>query len=179
MFSSYEVVVRRRSEQEAQALQLGSPSVQQLFEGAYQWVQVDSTATATECRAGLVAYQKLPTGAPTTAKTAVVTGESGAQNANLFAGVFINPNGITPGNYGFIFVGQGRVNVNFKTGLTNNSPLVGDVVEVGGGGGKVDDTSATAITSKTLGFAADYAPVSAGTSPIWIRTLIGRIQPTG
>lgn len=166
------------SENEAQYLQLGSPSVQQLFEGAYQWVQVDSGATASECRAGLAAFQKLPIGAPTTARTSVVTGQSGAQNANLFAGVFINPNGITPGNWGFIFVGQGRVNVNFKNPLTNSGAAVGDVVEVTASGGLFDDTSATAVTSKTIGFAADYVPVSGGTSPIWIRDLIARITPT-
>ena len=160
---------------EAQNLQVGPPSGEQLYEGAYQWVQVDSGAVAIEVNTGLAAYYKLPNpAAPVTALT-TITSESAVSpvaGKNLFAGVFLNP--ITPGNWGFIFAGAGRVNVTFRQALTNGSPAQGDVVNVGGGQGTFDDGSATTVVAKTIGYAT-VAPTANGTSPIDIRGLIYRI----
>lgn len=103
-----------------------------LYDGAYQWVQLDSGATASLATDGLSAWvrtgsQGSQTGFPqidyeipvvTTADQANTLGEP---DTALFAGVFINPatvggvaNTVTPGNYCFIFVGAGRATVTYN-----------------------------------------------------------------
>jgi hypothetical protein len=159
---------------EAQALQVAPPSVEQLFEGAYQWVQVDSGAVAAEVNAGLAAYYKLPNpAAPVTALT-TITSESSvspAASKSLFAGVFLNP--ITPGNWGFIFVGAGRVNATFKTTLGTNGAQ-GNTVVVGGGAGTFDGGSASTELATTIGLQT-VAASGGGTSTIYCRELFYRI----
>ena len=102
-----------------------------LYDGSYQWVQLDSGATAAYAVEGCSAFILLDQGGPaqgTEPENAytrpVVTTADVAENlygsvplANAFlAGVFINPatyqgqaNGPTPGNWCMIFVGAGRV----------------------------------------------------------------------
>ena len=99
-----------------------------LYDGAYQYVQLDSGATAAYATQGYAAYVMLdqsglsqgtlPEAAYTT--PVVTTGDvANALGLNVFqAGVFINPatlngnaNGPTPGNWTMIFVGAGRVQV--------------------------------------------------------------------
>ena len=157
---------------EAQASQAPSPSIEQLFEGSYIWVQVDSGATVAEVQTGLPAYYKIQTASNSVDPIATVTGYSGATAVNLFAGVFLNP--ITPGNWGVIFNGAGRVNVLYKSSLTNGAPAIGDVIEFGASGG-FDDTSATAVTSKDFG-RATVKPVANGTSQVLVQKLWYRIS---
>jgi hypothetical protein len=99
-----------------------------LYDGTYQVVQLDSSATAALATQGYAAYIRLDSGAtqgalPESAyNTPVVTTGDVANTLGLngfFAGVFINPatlpgglaNGPTPGNYTVIFVGAGRAQV--------------------------------------------------------------------
>jgi len=99
-----------------------------LFDGSYQWVQLDSSATAANATLGMPAYILLDSGATQGAQPEAaynVPTVTTADRANtlglgaLFAGVFINPatlagqaNGPTPGNWTMIFVGGGRVQTN-------------------------------------------------------------------
>lgn len=104
-----------------------------LYDGAYQWVQLDSGATAANAVAGRAAYILLDQGGPsqgaqpeaaynvptvTTADIAAALYGSTALANAFFAGVFLNPatfngqaNTPTPGNWCFIFVGSGRAAV--------------------------------------------------------------------
>ncbi len=151
---------------EAQELQAGSPSIQQLFEGLYQWVQVDSGATQAEVNTGLAAYYKFDTTNNSVNPIRTVTSETGAANTDLFAGVFLNP--ITIGNYGFIFSGKGRVNVTYK-GSLGTAGAIGNTVVCAGGSGTFDGGSATAVVAKTVGKQV-VAATANGTSPIIINT---------
>ena len=146
----------------------GTATSNQLFGGAYQWVQVDSAATAANVAPNLAAFIKWPTVAT---DAIVVTDEAHATAESLPAGVFIQT--ITPGQYGFIFVGAGKVNVAFKTPLTT-AGAVGNTVNVGGGSGTFDSFSATAVNNQSLGIAVT-APAASTVSPIYIKDIIYRI----
>ena len=105
-----------------------------LYDGAYQYVNLDSGATAAYATSGMAAFILLDQGGPlegtlpetaygaptvTTADVAeALYGSVAAANA-FFCGVFINPatvagqaNGPTPGNWTMIFAGGGRATVN-------------------------------------------------------------------
>lgn len=102
-----------------------------IYDGSYQWVMLDSGATANLATQGYAAYIKLDSGATQGALPEtdydgfVVTTADQATAVGLFCGVFINPatvggvaNGPTPGNWTMIFVGGGRAQVNFNTVVT-------------------------------------------------------------
>jgi hypothetical protein len=99
-----------------------------IYDGAYQYVQLDSGATAGYATQGYAAYFLLNSGGTaqgTNTETSypipvVTTGDvANALGLNaFFAGIFINPatvgglaNGPTPGNWTMIFVGAGRAQV--------------------------------------------------------------------
>ena len=96
-----------------------TPSGLPLFGGAYQVVQVDSSATAANVVYGAPAYIRLDSGPtqgalPETSYQNIVVTTPDIVNQvggtfNLFAGVFLNA--VTPGNFGIIFVGAGRAAV--------------------------------------------------------------------
>ena len=167
---------------EAQALQAPSPSIEQLFEGDYQWVQVDSGATQSEVATGKAAYYKIQTASNSVDALVTVTGETGSSQSTPFAGVFLNPISVTNslglanGNWGWIFVGQGRVNVLYKSSLTSSPGAIGDQVAYGGGSGTFDDIGAQSVTptAKVVG-SAIVAPAANGTSPIFIRDPLFRM----
>ena len=156
---------------EAQAQQAPSPSIEQLYEGDYLWAQVDSGATQADVATGKPAFYKIQTASNSVDPILTVTGVTGKSAQNLFAGVFLNP--ITVGNWGWIFNGAGRVNVLFKSSLTNNSAAIGDVVETTAAA-SFDDTSATAVTAASIGIAL-VKPVANGTSPIYMANTYPRI----
>lgn len=164
------------------ALSLTNPAgANQLFEGTYQWIQVDSSATAAYVQPGRAAFIKLDPGG-----TAGVEPENGFINFTttsqdqadadaLWAGVFIEA--IVPGSFGFIFVGGGRVEVNYAAALTAGQ-AIGDVIGVkNGNNGLFDDLSAAATgtqTSLAVGIAV-VKPVVNGTSAIYMRDISQRI----
>jgi hypothetical protein len=103
-----------------------------LFDGAYQYVQLDSGATAAYATNGMAAFILLNQGlnegtltesayqvpVVTTADIAYAAYGSVALANAYFCGVFINPatvsgqaNGPTPGNWTMIFAGGGRATV--------------------------------------------------------------------
>lgn len=152
-----------------------------LYDGCYQFILLDSGATAANATAGMAAYYRLDSG-PTVGALPEsdwnngsvttydqVTNESAAA---LFAGVFLNPstllgqaNGPTPGNYTFIFVGAGRVQVNINT--VTSTGAIGDVIFPNGtsGSGFVDIAVAS-VTAPELalvtGRAVTIPTVAAG-----------------
>lgn len=139
-----------------------------LYGGVYQLVQVSAAATQANIAQGKIAYL-LPT-----ATGYQVTDEAHALSTAIVAGVFLNT--VTPGNYCFIFVGGGRVNVLLKTGLTNGTPAIGDNIVVAGGGGTADDAAAgtTAPTGLYLGNAVTL-PASNTLSVIYMERIKNRI----
>lgn len=149
----------------------------QLFEGAYQWIQVDSGATAANVQPGLAAFIKLDPGGTAGVEPQAgwqqmtVTDQSHADSTNLVAGVFIEA--IPPGNFGFIFVGAGRVETTFTaaTGTT-----IGSVVNIGAtGNGTFDSAIPTSgTTSAKIGIAVT-APIAGGTSATYVRDIFYRI----
>lgn len=104
-----------------------------LYDGAYQYVNLDSGATVAYATSGMAAFILLDQGGPlegtlpetayqvptvTTADVAVALYGSVALANAFFCGVFINPatvagqaNGPTPGNWTMIFAGGGRATV--------------------------------------------------------------------
>lgn len=118
-----------------------------LYDGAYQWVQLDSNATAANAVAGRAAYILLDSGATqgaqpetayavptvTTADIAnTLYGSTALANA-FFCGVFLNPatfqgqaNTPTPGNWCFIFAGSGRAAV--QVGAVTGGLVLGTAV---------------------------------------------------
>jgi len=144
-----------------EAQNLAAPGTN-LYDGAYMWVKLDSSATASLATEGLAAYIRLDSGptqgalpetsynVPTVTTEDIVT-QIGS-SVNLFAGVFINPatvsgqaNTPTPGNWLFIFVGAGRCKVNYKAGIT--SGVLGNAVNCGAGSGQFDAATTSGITS--------------------------------
>src|ERR1700680_1440751 len=152
----------------------------QLFEGAYQWIQVDSGATAANVQPGLAAFIKLEVGGAGSGtepengwQNMTVTDQSHADSINLIAGVFIEA--IPPGNYGFIFVGAGRVEVTYR-GTLSNAGTLGDQIGVfTGGNGLFDDLGATSSVPTVMGTAVT-APIANGTSAIYIRDIYYRLR---
>jgi hypothetical protein len=164
------------------AAALTSPaSAYTLFGGSYQWVQVDSGATAAYVQPGRIAFIKLDPGGTAGLEPELgfaqmtVTSQDQADAITLIAGVFINAT--PPGSYDFIFVGDGRVNAAFASSLTAGQ-AIGDVCGVkSGNNGLFDDTSGvgTAATNAlTVGIACT-APVVNGTSAIWVTNNYARI----
>ena len=116
------------STQEAQ--NVGGSWVATLYDGSYQYVQLDSGATAAYALAGSPAFMLLDQGAaegtlPETAYQCAgcYHGRSWRTTSwprnPFFCGVFINPSTVTgrqtaptPGNWTMIFAGGGRVAVN-------------------------------------------------------------------
>lgn len=103
-----------------------------IYDGAYQYVQLDSGATASYATQGYAAYFLLNSGGvaegtnPETSYTTPVVTTGDVANTlgmnGFLAGHFINPatlngsaNGPTPGNWTMIFVGAGRVQVQVGT----------------------------------------------------------------
>jgi hypothetical protein len=105
-----------------------------LYDGAYQCVLLDSSATTALAAQGLSAWIRLDSGATqgalpmTTFENATVTTVDEANTLGLpyvFAGIFINPatlngavNTPTAGQYCFIFIGAGRALVTYNGSAT-------------------------------------------------------------
>jgi hypothetical protein len=161
-----------------------------LYDGAYQWVQLDSGATAALATNGFAAFFRLDSGAnqgalPETAyQIPIVTTQdqaaSGVLNLqNFFAGVFINPvsvngaaTGPTPGNWTFIFVGAGRAAVNY--GATVTGGFGGAVIpEPAGTAGKFESVAALA-TVVEQGIAAT-TPVANTSGVAYYQSIIYRL----
>lgn len=139
-----------------------------LYDGCYQWILLDSGATAANATAGMAGYFRLDSG-PTLGALPEsdynngsvttydqVTNESAAA---LFAGVFINPStlagvaaGPTPGNYTFLFVGAGRCQLNVSA--AGGTPAVGDAITPTGttnsGFTTINAASITAVQGPTI-----------------------------
>jgi hypothetical protein len=141
-----------------------------LYDGTYQYVQLDSGATATYATAGYAAYflpnQGSSQGAlPQNAydRFTVTTGDVANSLGlnNMFCGIFINPtnaNGVsytpTPGNWTMIFIGGGRAAV--QVGAVANVALGNAVFPDTGHTGKFQGsaTITTAPISNGLGMTA-------------------------
>jgi len=141
-----------------------------LYEGVYELVQVDASATAANIYTGACAYYLFSN----ITSSWVVTDSAHATSVSIPAGTFLNA--VTPGNYTAIFVGGGRVNVKYTASLTNGSPAIGDVVVVNGAtAGSYDDpTSTTAVLTTFFGIAT-VAPASAGLTACYVKNVITRI----
>jgi hypothetical protein len=175
----------------AEAQSLAAPGTT-LFDGAYQWILLDSGATAANATAGMAAYVRLDSGPTVGALPETdyaggnvttydqVTNEAAA---SLFAGVFINPatvNGVaagpTPGNYTFLFVGAGRVAVNIATAT---GTTIGNTVSFNGStnSGFTSNNSNT-VDATTLGVAVSVPSVASG-CVVWVKNLIYRVFNQG
>jgi hypothetical protein len=129
-----------------------------LYDGAYQVVQLDSSATAANALVGMPAFILLDSGPtqgaiPQTAYNVPTVTTADVANTNsdatLFCGVFINPatvsgqaNGPTPGNFTMLFVGGGRA-------VTKNAAtsVLGQPVWPSAAGAATFQTAATAPTN--------------------------------
>lgn len=139
-----------------------------LYEGAYQWVNLDSGATAAAAVSGNAAYLRVDSNSipyPCVTTYDKVTAQSAT---GLLAGVFLNPatlngasNLVTPGNWCMIFVGQGRVKVNLNA--AGGTPAVGDVVNADGvSDAKFTSTNTATIVAGTLGISTNVPSTGSG-----------------
>lgn len=161
------------------------------YDGAYQWVQLDSGATAANAAVGHAAYIRLDSGASqlssaetayavptvTTADAAATLyGSTAAANA-FFCGVFLNPatlngqsNLPTPGNWCFIFVGAGRAQVLAgSTAVTQPQFVFPD----GGNTGTFESTAGRPTTAGVLGIA--YTTATSAPAIAYYPDFINRI----
>lgn len=181
------------------AVQLGTSEAQSLaapgtslYDGCYQWVLLDSGATAANALAGMAAYIRLDSGATVGSipesdydNLSVTTYDQVTNQtaASLAAGVFINPasiggvaTGPTPGNWCFIFVGGGRVKVNIAT-ATGTS--IGNTVSYNGSTNSgFTSNAANAVDATTLGVAATVPSVANG-CVVWVDTVRIRVGNQG
>lgn len=120
-----------------------------LYDGAYQCVLLDSSATAALATQGLSAWIRLDSGASqgalpeTTYENATVTTADEINTlggAFVQAGIFINPatyngaaNTPTPGQFCFIFVGAGRAQVVYNGAATANQTVTAAAPSTGTG----------------------------------------------
>jgi hypothetical protein len=163
-----------------------------LYDGTYQWILLDSGATATNATAGMAAYVRLdswPTvGAlpETDYNNGSVTTYDQVSNeaaTSLFAGVFINPatlNGVaagpTPGNYTFLFVGAGRVQVNIATAT---GTAIGNTVSFNGSSNSgFTSNNSNTVDATTLGVAVTIPSVANGCL-VWVKNIIYRVFNQG
>ena len=147
-----------------------------LYDGSYQYVQLDSGATAALALAGSPAFMLLDQGsvqgtAPeaayavpvvTTADVAFAVYGSVALANAFFCGVFINPSTVngssvapTPGNWTMIFAGGGRVAVN--VGAVASVTLGQAVFPDTNHAGKFESTSGLPSTPGAVGIALSTA----------------------
>lgn len=178
------------SASEARGLSLpGAPS---LLDGAYQYVLLDSGATAANATSGMAAYLRLDSGSTvgslpeTDFENASVTTFDQVTNesaASLFCGVFINPatvlgqaNGPIPGQYCFLFVGAGRVLVNIAT--ATGTSIGNSVIPNGSTNSGFTSNNSNAWDATTLGVAVTVPSVANG-CVVWAKNLIYRIANQG
>ncbi len=168
----------------AQGTTLGGTT---LYDGSYQFVQLDSGATASLATAGNAAFLRLnqiqpqgtePEGAyqvpvVTTADIAYTYGLD-----NMFCGVFLNPTSVdgsstvpTPGNWVMIFAGGGRVAVN--VGSVANVAIGNAVYPDSNHAGKFEGNAAASTTPIPSGLAVE-AGTSGNTAVAYYRDIILR-----
>lgn len=176
-----------------EARMVAAPTTQ-LYDGAYQWVQLDSGATAANALVGNAAYIRLDSG-PTvgalpetsyevpTVTTGDIANQLGSGETSLFAGVFINPStnsgastGPTPGNYCFIFVGAGRAQVQYTAGQTG---AVGNQVTPSSGANASTFASGSAAASIVPIGVGVQATASGGAGVAMWQSLIYRVGGQG
>lgn len=177
------------STQEAQAQAATGTIVggTKLYDGAYQYVQLDSGATAALATAGYAAYLRLnqPQAQGTDPETAyqvpmVTTGDVAHTYGldNMFCGVFINPSTVngasvapTPGNWTMIFVGAGRVAV--QVGSVADVALGNAVYPDTNNAGKFEGAAAPTTTPRPSGLAVE-AGTNGNTAVVYYRDIILR-----
>lgn len=157
-----------------------------LYDGSYQYVQLDSGATASLATAGLAAYLLLNQGAQgvepetqyqvPTVTTADIANTYGLNN--MFCGVFINPTSVngastvpTPGNWTMIFVGAGRVAV--QVGSVANVAVGNAVFPDTNNAGKFEGAAAPTTTPRPSGLGVE-AGTSGNTAVAYYRDIILR-----
>ncbi|MFZ3343325.1 MAG: hypothetical protein WA213_20780 [Terriglobales bacterium] len=156
------------------------------YDGAYQWVQLDSGATAANAVAGRAAYILLDSGATqgaqpetayavptvTTADIAEALYTSNALANAFFCGVFLNPatfqgqaNTPTPGNWCFIFAGSGRsaVAVGAVAALVVGQAVFPDSANTG----KFESTADFPVTPTSYGVCVEAAAENAVGLAYW------------
>lgn len=159
------------------------------YDGAYQWVQLDSGATAVLALQGMPAYIRLDSSAQqgilgnSEYNVPTVTTQDVANNYGLlgfFAGVFLNPatlngapNGPTPGNWTFIFVGAGRAAINF--GATVHGAVGDAVYPDATNTGKFQSATTNNTTPGVSNGLATAVPVANTIGQAWYKDFIVRL----
>lgn len=159
-----------------------------LYDGSYQYVQLDSGATAAYATEGFAAYILLNQGqaqgtlpeAPF-ATPVVTTGDVAHALGldNMFCGVFINPatlvatndNVPTPGNWTMIFVGGGRVTV--QVGAVADVAVGNAVYPDTGYVGKFEGNAAPTTTPRKSGLGLTVG-TSGNTAVVYYSDIIFR-----
>jgi len=164
-----------------------------LYDGAYQCVLLDSSATAALAVQGLSAWIRLDSGATqgalpmTTYENATITTADEANTLGApfaMAGIFINPatvggvsNTPTPGQYCFIFVGAGRAQVVYNGSATagnNVLPVAPNSAQLG-----QFAPGAAAASIYPNGTALTTTSGAASTGPVLYQELFYRIANQG
>ncbi len=145
----------------AEALALSDTTVGTLYEGMYQFVQVDAGAVASVVVGSVLVWSN--------PDTYVVTPDVAAGTAGLIAGVALGA--ITKGNYGVIQV-AGKASVLFKNPLTKVA-ISGDLVVVDSasatGDVLADATTLTSPTAKLILGVALEAPANGAVKKVLLR----------
>jgi hypothetical protein len=164
-----------------------------LYDGAYQCILLDSSATASLATQGLSAWVRLDSGASQNAlpeltyENATVTTADEANTlggAYVQAGIFINPatyngqsNAPTPGQFAFIFVGAGRAQVVYNGSATQGN----NVLAVSPGSAQAGQFAPAAAAASTFpaGIALTASTGAASTGVALFQNLFYRIANQG
>lgn len=153
----------------ADAALMSDPAIGTLFGGMYRYVRFRAADLAATFKRGMLVF------IDSAADQQVTSTEALATNVGI-AGVVINPTAgafaVVPGNYGWIFVGGGKVTMQWKAALTV-AAAVGLQVQWSAAGAGADngtvDTLAVATTvsmSKWIG-QAEALPVAGGLTTVY------------
>lgn len=154
---------------DADALQLSDTAIGTLFGGVYRYVRFRAADVANTYKRGMLVMVD-------TAAANQVTSTEALATASGIAGWQINPTtgpyAVVPGNYGWIFVGGGRVAAQWKAALTVAAAVGLQVIWSAAGAGADNGTVDTLAVATGTSMAkyvgqADVLPVAGSITTIW------------
>lgn len=159
------------------ALMMSDTAIGTLYGGVYRYVRFRSADVANTYKRGMVVLAD-------SAAEFQVTSTEALATAYGIAGIVINATtgayAVVPGNYGWIFIGGGKVTVQYKAALTA-AAAVGNQIQWSAAGAGADNGTADNLLIATAGPVGKYLgqaealPVAGALGNIWMPLIRRRI----
>lgn len=153
----------------ADAAMMSDPAIGTLFGGTYRYVRFRAADLANTFKRGMLVFLD-------TAAEHQVTSTEALATAFGIAGVVVNPTAgayaVVPGNYGWIFIGGGKVAMQWKAALTVAAAVGLQVQWSAAGAGADNGTVDTLAVATTVSMAkyigqAETLPVAGGITNVY------------